>query len=209
MSYTTKPFEDLDIMDDFLINAAADDDEVGEEFSRTLLKGLLQRDLGKIQVSIQKVVFANTPNHRGVRLDVEVNEYEEIEGQTIVKNVFDIEPNKRQEVNLPKHNRYYQAKIDSRNMKSGERDFVKLPNLFVITITNYDPFGYDYMAYTMYNTCEEIPELEYRDGLKFIYFNTTGAKGGNSAIKKLLNYVRNSKIKNVTDEATQKLHDVL
>lgn len=57
MSYTTKPFEELDIMDDFLMNVTADDKEVGEEFSRTLLKGLLQRDLGKIQVNIQKVHF--------------------------------------------------------------------------------------------------------------------------------------------------------
>jgi len=35
MSYTTKPFEELDIMDDFLMNATADDEEVGEEFSKT------------------------------------------------------------------------------------------------------------------------------------------------------------------------------
>ena len=123
MSYTTKPFEDLDIMDDFLINAAAYDEEVGEEFSSTLLKGLLQRELGEIQVSIQKVVFANTPNHRGVRLDVEVNEYEDDNGKVVVKNIYDIEPNKRQEVNLPKHNRFYQAKIDSRNLTSGEKGF--------------------------------------------------------------------------------------
>lgn len=40
MSYTIKPFEDLDIIDDFLMNAAACDDEVGEEFSKTLLKWL-------------------------------------------------------------------------------------------------------------------------------------------------------------------------
>lgn len=37
------------------MNAAAGDEEVGEEFSRTLLKGLLQRELGKVQISIQKV----------------------------------------------------------------------------------------------------------------------------------------------------------
>lgn len=181
MSYTTKPFEDLDIMDDFLINAAADDDEVGEEFSRTLLKGLLQRELGEIQVSIQKVVFANTPNHRGVRLDV----------------------------NLPKHNRFYQAKIDSRNLTSGEKEYDKLPNLFVLMITDYDPFGYDYMVYTVHNKCEEVPELNYEDGLMFIYFNTTGTQGGNPSIKKLLNFIEDSTINNVTDEVTKKLHDCI
>lgn len=209
MSYTIKPFEDLDIMDDFLMNAVAGDDEVGEEFSKTLLEGLLQRELGKVQISIQKVIFANSPNQRGIRLDIEVDEYEEADGKTVVKNIFDIEPNKRQDVNLPKHNRFYQAKIDSRNLKSGETDFIKLPNLFVITITNYDPFGCDYMMYTVQNQCKEVPELEYEDGLLFIYFNTTGTKGGNSSIKKLLNYIQDSKIDNVTDEATQKLHDCI
>lgn len=209
MSYTTKPFEDLDIMDDFLMNATADDEEVGEEFSRTLLKGLLQRELGKVQISIQKVMFANTPNHRGIRLDIEVNEYEEIEGKSVVKNIFDIEPNKRQDVNLPKHNRFYQAKIDSKNLMSGDKDFDKLPNLFVIMITNYDPFGYDYMMYTVHNQCEEVSELEYEDGLKFIYFNTMGTKGGNPSIKKLLNFIQDSTISNVTDEVTKKLHDCI
>ena len=209
MSYTTKPFEDLDIMDDFLINAMADDEEVGEVFSRTLLNGLLQKDLGNIQINVQKVLFADTPNHRGIRLDVEIHEYEEKDGKSKLKNIFDIEPNKRSDVNLPKHNRFYQAKIDSRNLSSGEKDFGTLPNLFVIMITDYDPFGYDFMVYTIYNQCKEIPELVYEDGLKFIYFNTTGSKGGNPSIKKLLNFIENSTINNVTDEVTKRLHDCI
>ena len=207
MSYTIKPFEELDIMDDFLISAAACDEEVGEEFSRTLVNGLLQRNVGNIQVGIQKVIFPDTPNQRGIRLDIEVNEYEILDEEIHINNIYDIEPNKRKDVNLPKHNRFYQAKIDSRNLKSGEEDFENLPNLFVIMITNYDPFGYDYMMYTIHNQCKEIPELEYEDGLMFLYFNTTGTKGGNSSIKSLLNFIQKSKIENVTDEVTKKLHD--
>lgn len=204
MSYISKPFEELDIIDDFLMNAVACDEEVGEEFCRTLVTSLLQRELGKIRVNIQKVIPANTPLHRGIRMDVEVIEYNEKE--EVVKNIYDIEPNKISSTNLQKHNRFYQAKIDGKNMKAGEKDFVRLPNLFVITITNYDPFGYDYMMYTVRNQCVEIPEMNYDDGLTFIYFNTTGVKGGNLAIKQLLNYIQESKINNVTNEATQTLH---
>lgn len=108
-----------------------------------------------------------------------------------------------------KHNRFYQAKIDSRNLKSGEDNFENLPNLYIIMITNYDPFGYDHMVYTIHNHCEEFDELNYEDGLTFIYFNTTGTKGGNSAIKSLLNFIQKSKIENVTDEVTKKLHDCI
>lgn len=43
--------------------------------------------------------------------------------------------------------------------------------------------------------------------MSFLYFNTKGTSGGNPSIKKLLNYIQESKISNVTDEATQKLHD--
>lgn len=205
MGHTTKPFEELDIIDDFLMNAVACDEEVGEEFCRTLVTSLLQRELGRIRVNIQRVIPANTPSHRGIRMDVEVVEYEEKEG--FIRNIYDIEPNKISSVNLQKHNRFYQAKIDSKNMKTGENDFIKLPNLFVITITNYDPFGYGYMMYTVHNHCDEVPELSYEDGLTFIYFNTTGTKGGNLSIKQLLNYIQESKISNVTNEATQRLHD--
>ena len=212
MSYTTKPFEELDLMDDFLMHAIANDEDVNEDFFRVLLSALLQKKIGKIKISAQRVIPSASPTLRGIRMDVEVIEYEEHYSETMdvelrAKNIYDIEPHKRDNIHLPKHNRFYQAKIDSGNMKSGEKNFIKLPNLYVVTITNYDPFGYDYMLYTIHNNCDEVPELIYDDGLQYIYFNTMGSKGGNDAIKKLLNYLQESKINNVTDETTQKLHD--
>ena len=84
---------------------------------------------------------------------------------------------------------------------------MKLPNLYIITITNYDPFGYGYMMYTVNNVCQEVPELVYEDGLKFIYFNTKGTLGGTKTIKNLLNYIQESKIQNVTDDITKEMHE--
>lgn len=65
------------------------------------------------------------------------------------------------------------------------------------------------MIYTVHNQCKEVLELEYDDGLVFIYFNTTGTRGGNSSIKALLNFIQNSTISNVTDEVTKRLHDCI
>lgn len=73
-------------------------------------------------------------------------------------NIYDMEPHLSNDINYPRYNRFYQAKIDSRLMKRGEKDFRKLPNLYVISITDYDVFGYDYMMYTVHNRCEEVPE---------------------------------------------------
>ena len=118
-----------------------------------------------------------------------------------------IKPHIPDDTDLLRHNRFYQAKIDSRYLKSGERDFSKLPNLYVITILNYDPFGYDYMMYNVRNQCKEVPELEYEDGLYYIYFYTDGTKGGTPEIKAMLNYIKESTQENVTNEATRKIHD--
>lgn len=182
MSYTNKSLEELDVMDDFLINAVSSDGEVGEDFCRTMLSVLLQREIGRIRIVAQYALPASSPEHRGIRMDVEIEEYGDGE-QMQIANVYDMEPHLQDNIDLPRHNRFYQAKVDARYMTRGERDFSEIPNLFVITIVNYDPFGYDYMMYTIENHCAEVEELEYKDGLKFIYFYTGGSKGGNQEIK--------------------------
>lgn len=81
-----------------------------------------------------------------------------------------------------------------------------MPDLYVITITDYDPFGKDYMVYTVHNKCEEDPEIQYDDGLKFYYFNSTGAKGGSLEVKELLLYLQNSTEENAVNEKLKKIH---
>lgn len=208
MSYTNKTFEELCVIDDFLMSAVASDEEVGEPFCRTVLSVLLQRKIGRIKVTSQRFISALTPVLRGVRLDVEVEEYEnEIITGRIPANIYDLEMSKRMDVDLPKHNRFYQAKIDAKSMRSGEKRFEKLPRLYVITITDFDPFGYDYMMYTVENKCKEIPELSYEDGLQFIYFYTKGGKGGNEEIKAMLRYLQDSTKENATNEQIREIHN--
>lgn len=87
-----------------------------------------------------------------------------------------------------------------------KEDFDKLPNLFVVTILNYDLFGKGYMKYCVHNHCEEVPDALYDDGLTFLYFNTKGTKGGNEVIHAILNYLQDSRKENVVNEETRKLH---
>ena len=205
MGYTSKPLEELDVMDDFLFSAIAADREVGEAFCRKLLSVLLGRKIGKIRVTAQHTVPAPAPEYRGIRMDVEVEEYEE--GQEQPVNVYDLEPHRQTGMHLPRHNRFYQAKMDARYMQRGENDFSRLPDLFVITILNYDPFGCDYMMYTVENHCIEVPDLKYGDGLKFLYFYTGGTKGGSEEIGNMLRYLQHSTAENAMDTSTKELHD--
>lgn len=209
MSYTNKTLEELNVLDDFLMNAIVTAPEIGEIFCKTVLSVLLQRKIGKVKVVSQRMIPPFTPKHRGIRMDVEIQEFEKEDELKMPVSIYDLEPNLRRNVHLPRHNRFYQAKIDARHLKSGEEDFVKLPDLYIITITNYDPFGYDYMMYCIKNQCAEISELHYDDGLEFIYFYTGGHKGGNESIKAMLNYFQNSRKENAVDEATKEINEIV
>ena len=92
-------------------------------------------------------------------------------------------------------------------MKSGEKNFRKLPNLYIINILDYDPFGYGQMCYTIENKCVEEPELLYDDGLKILYYITCGTKGGNTSIQNMLRFMHDSSKENAVDDSTRKLYD--
>ena len=57
--------------------------------------------------------------------------------------------------------------------------------------------------------CEEIPGLTYEDGLCFIYFNTTGKKGGSQSIKNMLHFIENSDETAAVDTETQELEQYI
>ena len=168
MAYTKKPLEDLNVIDDFLMNRLASDQEVGEEF-------------------LERVPADDA-------------------GEGTAMKIYDIEPHLVEGTDLPRHNRFYQALSDSSNLKSGETDYKNLPNLYILMILNKDPFGYDYMMYSIRNKCEEVKEMEYEDGLRFYYFYTGGSKGGSDEIKTMLRYIMDSRKENATDAATKIVH---
>ena len=93
------------------------------------------------------------------------------------------------------------------NCFSGSNDFSHMPDLYIINITNYDPFGDDYMLYTIKNKCIEIPELVYNDGVTIYYFNTTGTNGGSDDLKKFLEYLETSKSTYASTSATKEMQN--
>lgn len=209
MSSTTKRLEDMDVMDDFLMGQLASDEVFGEDFCRRILSTLLQRKVGRLRIVAQRVLPALAPNLRGIRMDVEVEEYGDVKQgkEPVTMSIYDMEPHLHRDMDLLRHNRFYQARIDSRELKSGTKDFSQMPDLYVLTILNFDPFGYDYMLYTVKNRCLEVPELEYEDGLCFYYFYTGGTKGGSREIQTMLQYIQDSRAENVKDSATREIHD--
>ncbi|MBR3762299.1 MAG: hypothetical protein IKK59_06105 [Lachnospiraceae bacterium] len=204
--FKKQKLETLDVLSNFLMNAIANDPDICEPFFRLIISILLEIEVGRIIVRAQTFLPGTTPDLRGIQLDVEIKEYLDDKETEADCRLYSIEPQLYQD-NLPKRNRFYQAKKDSKGLKSGEKNWNKLPDLYMVTITNYDPFGEDSMVYTFENSCKEFPDLEYKDGLKFIYFNAKGNLNTQKAKKELLTYLNSSKIENVTNNDIAQLHN--
>ena len=203
---TLKKWEELDVLDNYLINAVASDPDVAEPFFRRLLSVLLQRKVGKIRVAAENFFPGSAPDRRGIRLDVEVDEYmTDGREEPVITNVYDLEPHLRSEEAFPKMMRFRQAKLDSKHMKSGDNNFDHMPDLYVILITNFDVFDRGCMVYTFKQTCREEPDLTYDDGLTILYFNTNGSRGGSRDIENVLKYLQDSRNVMAVDEATKEL----
>jgi len=199
-----KSLEELNLIDDFLMNAVAQDREVGEPCLKRILSVLLEREIDQVEITPQRLIKGWRPEIKGVRLDVEVRELvSDANGDKIVASIFDVEPHNQDDLAFPKFARYRQARIDGNYMQRGDRTYEKLPDLYIISITGFDVFGEDQMVYTFHNQCKEVPRLVYKDGVNLIFFNTEGTKGGSQAIRNMLKYIRNSREISAVDEDTR------
>ena len=202
MSYVHEPFEKLDVMDNFLFNQLSTNPKTKEGFLRCLIRNLLGKEAGRIIIRAENMIYPTLPDKRGVRLDVQIDELNQKDDIT---TIYDIEPHRDFERDYPKKIRFSQAQIDKNNMSSGNNDFSCLPELFIVNITNYDPFGDDQMVYTFQKRCIEAPEVVYNDGVTILYFNTTGTKGGSEELKNFLEYLEKSEPEKAVTSATQEL----
>ena len=146
MQNERKKLEELNLLDDFLFNAMMTYPEMGEKFTRKILKLLFNKEFRNLKVIAQKSYGGLNTDLRGARLDVyvESDDSAEIDASEDV-SIYDLEPDKNDRTKyvaaFPQRIRFYHAIIDSRSLKSGE-DFGKLKRVYVIFICNYDPFGY-------------------------------------------------------------------
>lgn len=182
-------------MDDFLFDAATVDLETCKIIIELSL-GITIRNI--VWKEGQKVIH-NLPGNRGIRLDFYV---EDDQGQ-----VFDVEMQKRNEGNIPKRTRFYQALIDAPMLKSGERGFDGLKPAYIVVICGFDLFGYGLYRYTFDNRCNEVPELVMGDECQKIILNTKGKNDHEveKALVDFLHYVEKSSEENVPEDCDERL----
>lgn len=206
MQNKRKKLEELNLLDDFLFNAMMTYPEMGEEFTRKILKLLFNKEFRNLKVIAQKSYGGLNTDLRGARLDVYVESDDSAEiDATEDASIYDLEPDKNDKAKyvaaFPQRIRFYHAIIDSRSLKSGE-DFGKLKRVYVIFICNYDPFGYDRVKYTIRNMCVEEPEMPYDDGAQTTILYTKGTKDDNifEELRQFLNYMENTTQTNAVND---------
>ena len=203
MSNLKRSITELNLIEDFLFTEASVDEKTSKLLMRLIIERAAQVKVGKLIIEPQKIINGVDTDCHGIRLDVSVREVTEESGKTI--QLFDIEPNNVQKVHLPKRSRFYQALTDVKLLETGV-DYDKLPDMWTIWILPYDPFGLDYMLYSVKNMLEDFPEIEYNDGVKKLFLYTGGTKGGTEALKNLLNYIQSSIEENAVDDDLKRLH---
>ena len=211
-----KPLEEMNVIDDFLFTELICDETYGLEVCRMILSSVLKREIGDISYTPQRTVPGVTEKSHGIRLDAFVKERHnkgKQEGEDI--SVYDIEPDKRSGYKdmLPKRSRYYGDLIDAQLLSTGT-DYDKLPELFTIFILSYDPFGEGALYYEAGTIIKTHPHIPYNDGIRRIYLYVDGRlpEGAGEAEHRLMNllkYIKESTEKNVTDDTTRKLNEIV
>jgi predicted transposase/invertase (TIGR01784 family) len=139
--------------------------------------------------------------YRFAKLDVWAEDMNDI--------LYDTEVQQENTYNLPKRFRYYQGLIDSQLLKPGETNFNKLNRLYQIMIMPFDLFGYGKYCYTFENQCLEVPELEIKDDVTWIFLNTHGTNDEDVSreLVQLLHYFEytNDEDDSVQDERIREL----
>ena len=195
MNHEVKSYDTLDFTDDFLFCKILTTDL---ELTRELLEIILNTRIRKVKIAESQKGMKLTPYGRGVRLDVYVQDDENV--------VYDVEMQTTEEKELGKRARYYQGMIDLNLIENGQ-DFSELGNSFVIFILKHQPKGLaaNLPVYTFRYRAEEDSGVVLRDGAVKVLVNAEGpTEGLPERLKNFLEFIRDRKPK---DTFTERLDD--
>ena len=206
--YTYRPLSELNVIDNFLFTTLLTREVSKEKVARLILNSILDKQIRHVTVTAQREFTGTDTDRHGIRLDVYITDDDDD------AVVYDLEPdNKSKDVeSLPKRNRFYSAVIDSNNLPSG-KPYEKLPNLVIIMILSYDPFGAGDLYYEAGTQLKTHPGIPYDDGIRRIYLyadgrsNLAGAAG--EKLESMVRYIRYSDKEHVVDEATAELDTIV
>lgn len=202
-----RTIEQLNLMEDFLFQEVLNSQEAGSKVAQLILSVILQRPIGEVVVQTQKIRTPGTTSGHAIRMDAYIEEAETTSKEQ--KGViYDVEPHLGDVRELPKRSRYYQALIDSGQLKVSE-SYRELGPLWIIIITSQDIFGENRMCYTFEHRCKEDPNIILGDEACRVFLCSKGEIGARDDLAELLHYMEDSRIRNVQTETTKQIHELV
>ena len=159
MTKIIKKLQELTIKHNFMFCAVMTDPEA----CRPMLERTLGIEIAHIEVNKERSFMYN-PEYKSIVLDIYAkdahNTHYNVEMQTVRKKA------------LPRRARYYHSQMDMNILDTGY-EYQELPNVYVIFICDFDPFGEGKYRYTCSMCCKETGE-EIADGCQTIFLSTVG-----------------------------------
>ncbi len=172
-----KDYDTLDISNSFIFSKVMKDEKLCKE----LLEIILDIDILRLEYIESEMTFDITPDAKGVRLDVYVNDDK--------GTVYDIEMQATDTKELPKRSRFYQSMIDINILDKG-MPYRELKKSYVIFICLQDIFGMNRYVYTFRNICVDDPTTELNDEAIKIFLNPYGTGTISESLEEFFRYIR-------------------
>ena len=189
-----KPVEELEFTDDYMFCTIL---EENKELCKEIIELLLNIKVGDIEYVNKQQTFKPRFETKGIRLDVFVRDSD---------RVIDLEMQTTIPPALEKRVRYYQSVMDISELEKG-KGYDEVKESYVVFLCLTDPFCEKYPIYTVKQTFEENPNIDYNDGRHVVFFNAAAYKNAKSEkIKSFLEYLST---KNSKDELTNKIDNMV
>ena len=154
------------------------------DLCKELIETILDVKIKDILTLEQLEPIEITPDGRGIRLDVRVENEE---------SIYCVEMQNTKQDNIPKRSRYYQALTDMDSLHRNE-DYEDLKKSYVIFICNFDLFKRGFRRYVFRTLCVDDPSIEMGDEVEKVFLNAKGTEGkASEKLQEFLNYVATGK----------------
>lgn len=191
MGQFSKPWEELNISDNFIFCKVMHNKDLCKEMLEILL-GIKVQDIEYIKSEHPLDDYYKT---RGIRMDVFVQESDKIYNMEMQTGDYN---------DLLMRARYYQSAADISTTPRRTK-FNDLKETYIIFICKDDPFGYKIPLYTEYKTFKELPSVPIKDKTHKMFYNCSAyAKAEDEQVSNVLEFIYNLKAKS---KFTKRLQD--
>ena len=193
-----KNYEELPFTEDFMFGKVMS----GKGLCRDVLELLLQKPVGELSDPVSQWAYRYTSEGKPVRLDIYTKDDEAVYDA----EMQNLNRQKPENLMIPKRTRFYQSSIDMDFLSKGD-SYRKLPEVNILMICTFDPFGRNEAVYEIESACRKNHDMVFDDGIVRYFFNA--AYTGDDIPEKLKNFYTYLQTGRPTDDLTDRIENAV